>query len=265
MKPLLIKNRKYELTSDTIEWEGVTLHRIKALRPFKGVIAGELGGYVEADRNLYHENDSWVADEAKVFGSANIGGAARVTGNAQVYGEATVKGTAGVHKFSEVSGTAIIAENACVSGPAGTGVAGNSRVYGYARVQGGAKVHGDALVFGEAVVSDLSEVCGAARVGGKAHIGKTKVCGDACVDGNFISGGGELSFTPICVQGSQVAVMYTGEVGKICCGGITRPVAWWEGNIDSTLSSETTILQKKEILLQINLVTEWMRLYGLHE
>lgn len=36
--------KKYELTDQTINVDGRTLHRIKALRDFSDVQAGELGG-----------------------------------------------------------------------------------------------------------------------------------------------------------------------------------------------------------------------------
>ena len=38
---------KYELTDETIDVSGTTLHRIKALKDFGNVKKGELGGYVK--------------------------------------------------------------------------------------------------------------------------------------------------------------------------------------------------------------------------
>ena len=39
--------KKYELTNKTIEFNGITLHRIKALKDFSNVKAGDFGGWVE--------------------------------------------------------------------------------------------------------------------------------------------------------------------------------------------------------------------------
>lgn len=39
--------KKFELTNETIEYLGRTLHRIRALRDFSNVKAGDLGGYIE--------------------------------------------------------------------------------------------------------------------------------------------------------------------------------------------------------------------------
>ena len=45
--------KKYELLKDdTIEHLSRTLYRIKALITFGAVVAGELGGYIEAEKNL---------------------------------------------------------------------------------------------------------------------------------------------------------------------------------------------------------------------
>ena len=81
--------KKYELTDETIDVSGTTLHRIKALKDFGNVKKGELGGYVESERNLSQEGNCWVCGNAKVCGDAEV------CGNARVYGDAdyiTIKG-----------------------------------------------------------------------------------------------------------------------------------------------------------------------------
>lgn len=42
-----MEQKKYELTKKTMCFDGVTLHRIQALKDFGNVNAGELGGWVE--------------------------------------------------------------------------------------------------------------------------------------------------------------------------------------------------------------------------
>ena len=88
-------DKKYELLQeDAIQRYGSTLYRIKALRDFGGVKAGDLGGYVESESNLAHEGTCWVYDTARVCGTARVYGNARVCGNARVYGNAWVCGSA---------------------------------------------------------------------------------------------------------------------------------------------------------------------------
>ncbi len=84
--------KKYEFVEgDTRVVAGRTLHRIRALVAIAsmGVAAGDLGGYIESERNLAHvSGDAWVYGNAWVSGDAQVSGDARVYDNAQVYDNA---------------------------------------------------------------------------------------------------------------------------------------------------------------------------------
>ena len=58
----IIKNmgttKKYELTDNTINIDGITLHRIKALKDFSDVKAGDFGGWIEKEDNLSQIDDA---------------------------------------------------------------------------------------------------------------------------------------------------------------------------------------------------------------
>ncbi|HFZ9544317.1 TPA: hypothetical protein ACGMAH_001513 [Streptococcus agalactiae] len=117
--------KKYELLKDdTIEVAGKTLFRIKALISFKDIRKGEIGGYVEAERNLSQSGNAWVTgnawvcDDAWVSGNARVTGNARVSDNAWVSGNACVTGNAWVCDDAWVSGNAWVTGNAWVSGNA---------------------------------------------------------------------------------------------------------------------------------------------------
>lgn len=86
------KMKKYELTGETKEIGGVTLHRIRALIdiPEHDVKAGDLGGWIEAERNLSQNGEAWVTGSAWVTGEALVTGSARVIGNAWVSGNARI-------------------------------------------------------------------------------------------------------------------------------------------------------------------------------
>ena len=88
---------KYELTDETIDVSGTTLHRIKALKDFGNVKKGELGGYVESEYNLSQIGNCWVYGNARVCGDAELCGNAKVCGNARVCGNAEVCGNARVY------------------------------------------------------------------------------------------------------------------------------------------------------------------------
>ena len=128
--------KKFELTTDSIKRNGVTLYRIKSLIDFEDVKAGDLGGYVEKEENLSQYGDAWAFDDAQVYGNA------LVRGNARVHGDALVCDKA------RVFGNARVSDNACVRGDAQVGgnawVSGNALVCDNARVVGNARLSGDA-------------------------------------------------------------------------------------------------------------------------
>ncbi|MDO9951576.1 hypothetical protein Q7465_02670 [Glaesserella parasuis] len=71
--------KKYELLKDdTVEHFGRTLYRIKALITFGLVGAGQLGGYIETEKNLDHSGNAWVYDNALVYDDARVYGDALV-------------------------------------------------------------------------------------------------------------------------------------------------------------------------------------------
>ena len=99
-------NKKFELTTDTKMFLGRKLFRIKALISFGNVKSGDLGGYVEKESNLSHDNNAWVYGNAQVYGNARVSGNAWVSGDAQVYGNARVYGNAWVSGDARVCGDA---------------------------------------------------------------------------------------------------------------------------------------------------------------
>ena len=143
--------KKYELTTESKEYYGRKLLRIKALVSFGNVKKGELGGWIEEERNLSHFGNAWVG------GNAHVYEAARVWGDAQVYDDAVVFGNAWVSDKAQVCGHAMVHDDVWVCG--------NAFVYN-------ARVCNNALVCGNAFVSNEAQVCGNARICGKA-----KICG----------------------------------------------------------------------------------------
>ena len=172
--------KKYELLKDrdyTINFDGRTLYRIRALRDFGDVKKGDLGGFVEKEDNLSHNGNCWIYGNAKVFGNARVSCDAWVFGDAKVFGNARVFGDAWVFGDAKVSGNAQVSGNARVSGDAW--------VFGDAKVSDNAWISGDAEVFCSAKVSGSAEVHESARVSGNAQIyGNARISGKADVSDN---------------------------------------------------------------------------------
>lgn len=60
---------KYELTKNTKVVDGKTLYQIRAIKDFGDVDKGDLGGWIEAEKNLSQEGNCWVSGDARVYGT----------------------------------------------------------------------------------------------------------------------------------------------------------------------------------------------------
>lgn len=145
-KPVRIINRSmkedrhYELTEETIEFDGHTLHRIRCTEDFLNITKGTLGGFVEGYENLCDE--AWV------------------DGDAKVYAGAVVKDRASVRCSACVSNCVVIAERAFVEDSAS--------------VYGAVWIGGNAAIYDSAVIIQGSPwpliISGYAKIGGNAVI-----------------------------------------------------------------------------------------------
>ena len=109
---------KYKLSEETLEIDGHVLNRIIALRDFGEVKKGDIGGWIEGQENLSHDDDCWVCGEATVYGDAKVYDDAKVYGNAEVYGDAEVYCDATVCGNAKVCGEAMVYGEATVCGNA---------------------------------------------------------------------------------------------------------------------------------------------------
>ena len=152
-------DKKYEILKDhAITMNGSTIYRIKALKDFGDVKAGDMGGFVEKEDNLSHEGPCWIYGDAMVYHNAKVKDNAIVRDYAHVYNDAQVlqnaivEGHARVFDESYVFGNARIKDNA--------NVFGHGRVNGFAIVQDNATVFDNARVYGETIVKDYTMVSG---------------------------------------------------------------------------------------------------------
>lgn len=119
--------KKYKLTDETISHYGKTLYRIEALRDFNDVKKGDKGGFIKSEKNLSHEGNCWVYNDAKVFENACVKFDAVVYDSAIINGSACISCRARVHK------NAVVCDNVIVSG--------DSDVHGEVRLTGRAYIY----------------------------------------------------------------------------------------------------------------------------
>jgi len=161
--------KKYELVNYDKE---TNLYQIQALRDGPWGPKGTLGGFVESENNLSHENNCWIYENTHVFGDAHV------FGNAYVFGNARISGNAHVY------GNAQICENAHVYGNAK--ISGDAWIYGNAKIFGTARIYRNTCVSGNALIYGIASICGTARISGNAQISA-----------------GKHTKTPLQIQGSK--------------------------------------------------------------
>lgn len=190
----------------------ITVHRIRALRDFGDVKAGDLGGYVESENNLSHSGSCWiydnaaaccdavVRDDATMRGEAKAVQAVVISGNANVFGEARICDNAVVCDSAEVGfewdGT--VSPNGKWKNGSHTQiteysvVSGNAKVLGEVIMSGNAKISGDAYVEGKwpHVPDDkylayyITEIGDNAVIDGNAKVLNAYVNSNAHIHGN---------------------------------------------------------------------------------
>ena len=182
--------KKYELTTETLHFAGRTLHRIKAVKDFGSVKAGQFGGWIESEENLSQADNAWVYNNAKVFDKARVYGDAAVSDDAKVCGYAAVFDNAKVCGYAAVSDNARVCDNAEVSDY--VEVFENAIVLGHAKVCGFTRIFGNAIVLGNAILFGHAKVYGKATINGDAKVYDAV---DYIVFKNFWSSGRYFTWT----------------------------------------------------------------------
>ena len=103
-----IMKKKYEITKDTVQSNGITLHRIKALHNFGDVKAGETGGWLASELNLDQVGNCWIYPNAAVYGNAKVLENAKVCDMSNVWDNGIISGNAKVSGYAKIFGNLVI-------------------------------------------------------------------------------------------------------------------------------------------------------------
>ena len=96
-------NKKFSLIKkDSVTIGGIKLYRIKAKISFGNVQKGDIGGYVESEKNLHMLGNAWIYGNARIFGNAQIYGNARIYGDAWIFGNARIYGDAWIYGDAQI-------------------------------------------------------------------------------------------------------------------------------------------------------------------
>lgn len=151
MKRGVMDQTKYELvTTEAIGPRGRALFRVRALRNFGDVKAGDVGGFVEGTHNLSQEGECWIYDNAMAVQRAQVRDNGRLKGNSivllnsRVRENAEVSGACWIDMDSDIAGTSRVSGSVRV----GSGV-----LRGHAQARGDVIIPSGVLIEGNKVVS----------------------------------------------------------------------------------------------------------------
>lgn len=176
--------KKFELTTNTQTFLNKTLYQIRAMRSFGDVRAGDLGGWVEKEKNLSHEGNAWIYGDAMATDDSNVRGDAKLSGNAWISEQATVTersrvfGNARMMDNSGASGNALIFDNAYLHGNAWA--TNNVRVFGSAKLLGNTAVYDNSIICGKAFIKNIERIEGNACISKTSDIMSFNGVGSSC-------------------------------------------------------------------------------------
>ena len=165
-----MENRKYEITDITMEFEERTLYRIRALKNFRNVKAGDLGGWVSGKHNLSQEGDCWIYDEAKCMDNA------RMYHNSAMYNNAVMCDFSEMHGCSEMHNYSAMLDNSRMYNC--SAMYDNSRMYNDSKMYNNSRMFDNSAMYNNAVMLDNSKMFENSRMYRDSRLkNKEKLCG----------------------------------------------------------------------------------------
>lgn len=161
--------KKYELTNNFIQYCGRELYHIRALKNFNDVKRGDLGGYLESEKNLDHDGNCWVYDNAYVCDNALVKDNAIISGNARIHNEANISGNAAIFGNAAIYGNVLISDFAKIFDEAS--IYDNVEIMGHAIIKDKAMILEHAIVTDNAIIYGNAYVLGYAKVFGNGQVG----------------------------------------------------------------------------------------------
>lgn len=147
-------SKKFELVKEKyIELkDGRKLYQIRALREIQNermivsIKKGELGGYVESEKNLSQEGNSWICQSARVYENALVKDGSLVGNKVIVRGNAVIEDDAYVRAMS--IGKTIIEDNARIGGISTVGLEDPFVVFNHK----GTRIRGNSAILGNTMI-----------------------------------------------------------------------------------------------------------------
>ena len=229
-----MENRKYELTNITMEYEGRTLYRIRALKDFLNVEEGDLGGWVSNEDNLSQEGNCWIYDEAKCMDNA------RMYDNSCMYDNSEMRGNSKMHNYSEMHDNSRAYDSSEMYGNSemhGHSIRyGNSRMYERSRMWGNSKMYGNAEMHDHSKTHDYSEM----HEGSKMY-GSSEMVGNSEMWGNSILKGRENLYGKLVSKVDKFIDIANPQQGRIVTGVLKNGKILYNVGCQNEITKETFV------------------------
>ena len=195
--------KKYELVMDDVYYlKNTHLFRIRALRDFGDVKKGDLGGYVQSERNLSHSGDCWLYNYSKCYNNGRVTKNAKLLGRSEVKEYATATDNVVMMDYSTAQGDAYlggsvimrnwavagencrVTENATLAQHSVTGghttITGKPYIGGYTYARGNIEISGEGTILGGPYIQGSVKISGSYHIFGKFTLsGQAKITKDS--------------------------------------------------------------------------------------
>ena len=148
-------------------FKGREVFRVKALKNFGNVKAGDVGGWVCSYNNLSQEGDCWIYDEANCLDNAMLFNNAKMYDNSVMFDNAEMSDNAIMFGNSVMYYNAIMLDNSVMYD--------NAEMYGNAIMFGNTRMLDNAILYGNAKMFGNSVMYGNARMLDNATLDKDKI------------------------------------------------------------------------------------------
>ena len=136
-------NKKYELTDITMEYSGRILYRIRALKDFADVKAGDLGGWVSSEYNLSQYDNCWVYDNAMCMDRSRMYGDSAMYDYSKMYNYSTMYDSSIMLDYSVMYDCSTMYDN--------TEMHDNSKMYDDSAMYGDSMLKDEEKLYGELI------------------------------------------------------------------------------------------------------------------
>ena len=184
--------KKYELIKETETCsKRRIMYRIRALKDFSDIKAGDVGGWVCSYGNLSQEGDCWIYDNAKCLDNARVYDNAMMFdntimfGNSVMYDNAVMLNNSIMYDNSKMFNKAkmfdnsIMCNNAEMCGNAtmydSSRMFDNSKMFNNSKMYDEARMYDNAVMFNDSIIYSNSRMYGNAVMYDTATMGKDKL------------------------------------------------------------------------------------------